>query len=103
MSNYWFSIITGGVILAVAVPYVARIRDPRQKFLAAYFIFMSSFAATAAVLFTLLGRLASQLELGLYLEQPGPAALFLLLVFLPALALATWLARKPPWRRGPPD
>jgi hypothetical protein len=103
MPDYSTNIAIAVVILVAAIPYVARIRDPRQKFLAAYFIFMSSFAAAAAVLFTLLGRLASQLELGPSLEQAGPAVLFLLLVFLPALTLATWLARKPPWRRGPPD
>jgi hypothetical protein len=97
------NIAAGIVILVAAIPYVARIRSPQQKFLAAYFIFMSSFAAAAAVVFTLLARLASQLELGPSLEHPGPAILFLLLVFLPALALATWLAHKPPWRRGPPD
>jgi hypothetical protein len=103
MPDYGTNIAIAVAILVAAIPYVARIRDPQQKFIAAYFIFVSSFAAVAAVLFTLLGRLASQLGLGPSLEETGPAVLFLLLVLLPALALATWLARKPPWRTGTPD
>jgi H+/Cl- antiporter ClcA len=103
MSNYWISIITGAVLLAAAIPYVIRIRHPRQKPLAAYLIFVSVFVATAAVFFSLLARLAQQLGLGAALEEPGPILLFLVLVLLPALVLATWLARKPPWQRGPPS
>ena len=100
--NYWLSAIIGVAILAVAAPYVARIRDPQQKPLAAYLIFVSAFVAASAVLFSLLARLASRLGQGAALAEPGAMLLFLALVFLPALVLATWLARKPPWRRGPP-
>jgi hypothetical protein len=100
--NYWFSAIIGVAILAVAALYVARIRHPQQKPLAAYLIFVSAFVAGSAVLFSLLARLASRLGLGAALTEPFAMLLFLALVFLPALVLATWLARKPPWRRGPP-
>jgi hypothetical protein len=103
MSNHWISIITGAVLLAAAIPYVIRIRHPRQKPLAAYLIFVSVFVATAAAFFNLLARLAHQLGLGTALEETGPMLLFLVLVLLPALVLATWLASKPPWQRGPPS
>ena len=102
MVDYWISIAIGVVILAAAIPYVRRIRHPQQKPLAAYFIFVSIFVVTAAVLFRLLALLSSTFGLGATLNAPGPALLFLALVFLPAIVLATWLARKPPWRQGPP-
>ena len=102
MASYGISIVAGIVILVAAMPYTRRIRHPRQKPFAAYLIFVSVFVVTAAVLFRLLAQLASKLGLGAVLDAPGPALLFLILVFLPAVALATWLARKPPWRRGPP-
>ena len=101
---HWTSILAGVVILAAAIPYVARIRHPDQKPLAAYFIFITVFVTAAGVLLTLLGWLASRLSLVPLLGGTGPALLFLALAFLPAVALATWQARKPPWRqRGPPD
>jgi hypothetical protein len=103
MLNYWTSIIICAVLLAAAIPYVTRIRHPRQKPLAAYLIFVSVFVATAAGFFNLLARLTHQLGLGTALEETGPMLLFLVLVFLPALVLATWLASKPPWQRGPPS
>ncbi len=102
MSNYQLSILTGVVILVVAIPYVMRIRHPKQKPLAAYFIFVSVFAASAFVLFNLLARFAIALGLGMTLGEAIPALLLLILIFVPAVILATWLARKPPWRQGPP-
>ena len=104
MSYYAIGILVVIVLLAAAVPYVARIRDTNQKPFAAYLIFVSVFAASAAVLASLLAWLAGKLGLTASLESTGPAVLFLALVFLPALGLATWQARKPPWRQsGPPD
>lgn len=101
MANYWIGIAVGVVILAAAFPYVIRIRHTEQKPVAAYLIFVSVFVVTAVVLFSLLAELAITLGLGATLDAPGPALLFLALIFLPAVALATWLARKPPWRQGP--
>lgn len=103
MSNSESSIVIGLVILAVAFPYVARIRHPEQKLLAAYLIFMSVFGASSVVLFSLFGWLAVRLGQAAVLEQTGPALLFFVLVFVPAFAFATWLARKPPWRQPPPS
>ena len=101
---HWTRVLAGVVVLAAAIPYVARIRHPDQKLLAAYLIFVSVFVTATVVLLALLGWLASHLGLSPLLEDTGPALIFLALAFLPALALATWQARKPPWRqRGPPD
>jgi hypothetical protein len=104
MPEYGIGMLAGIVLLVAAIPYVARIRHARQKPFAAYLIFLTVFAASAAVLAGLLAWLAGRLGLSGALGNTGPAILFLLLVFLPALALATWQARKPPWRpHGPPD
>jgi len=103
MSNL-VAAVTGLIVLVAAIPYVARIRHPQQKPLAAYLIFISAFILIAVLLFNLFAWLAISLELGAVLGRPGPALIFLALVLLPAIALATWLARKPPWRNsGPPD
>jgi len=102
MSDLWLSIAVGVVLLLAAIPYVARIRHPQQKLLAAYLIFMFIFVTAAVVLYTGLAMLAVALDLAHLLSQPLPVLLFLLLVFLPAIALGTWQARKPPWRQGPP-
>lgn len=106
MFNYTASIVTGivtgMVILAVAIPYVMRIRHPQQKPLAAYLIFVSVFLMAAGILFNTLGWLVGMFDLESALARPGPAVLFLAMVFLPAIVLATYLARKPPWRQDPP-
>lgn len=104
---YNLSIMFGVLILAAAIPYVARVRHPTQKPLAAYLIFISAFVVSASVFFNLLALLAYKLDLGEALSKPVPAALFLALVFIPAIVLARWLARKPPWQpmgpNKPPD
>ena len=65
---------------------------------------MSVFVTAAVVLYSLLAWLALKLGLETALGHTGPALLFLVIVLLPAIALASWQARKPPWRqRGPPD
>jgi len=103
MSNFWLSVLIGAGLLVAAIPYVMRIRHPRQKPLAAYLIFVFVLVTVAAVLFRLLVWLAGKLGLAGALGDPGPALLFIALVFIPAVAFATWQARKPPWRQGPPD
>lgn len=94
--------VAGGIVLLAAMPYVARIRHPEQRPFAAYLIFVSVFAVAAVVLFGALTLAVGALGLTEWLAQPVPAVAFLILVFLPALLLAGWQARKPPWRQGPP-
>lgn len=103
LSTDWLGILIVVVLLGAAVPYVARFRHPRQKPLAAYLIFLFTFVAGLAVLFNLFAWLADLFALGSLLDQPLVAVLFIALVSLPPLALATWLVRQPPQRRGPPD
>lgn len=93
------------MILIAAIPYVARIRHPRQKPLAAYLIFIFMFIITVSVLFTILLWLVSLFDLSAALSKPWPSVLFLALIFLPAIALGTWQARKPPQaaNKRPPD
>ncbi|HYQ71351.1 MAG TPA: hypothetical protein VET88_05420 [Gammaproteobacteria bacterium] len=104
MSNYAIGIVVVVILLIAAIPYVACIRHASQKPLAAYLIFVSMFAASAAVIASVLAWLAGIVGLAAGLDATAPALLFLALIFLPALAIATWQARKPPWRQnGPPD
>jgi hypothetical protein len=102
--SYWTAVLTAIGILLLAVPYVMRVRHPEQKPLAAYFIFVTVFIMVAFVLYNLLVWLSNRLGVAASLEHTLPALLFLALVFLPAFALATWQARKPPMpQQGPPD
>ena len=102
MPQTWLSILIGFTLLVLAIPYVASIRHPQQKPLAAYLIFIFIFAVASVVLYSLLLLLSSILDLTAALKHPLPALVFLLLIFLPAIALARWQARKPPWRQVPP-
>lgn len=107
MLDYGLSIVIGVLILLAAMPYVARIRHPNQKPLAAYLIFVSVFIVSATVLFNLFIWLLYKFELGNTLSDPAPALLFLAVVLIPAIIVARWLARKPPWQPNgpgkPPD
>ncbi|TVP80286.1 MAG: hypothetical protein EA346_07835 [Thioalkalivibrio sp.] len=89
-------------IFLLAIPLVLRIRHPEQRAFAAYLIFVSIFTVVAGVLFWLLSWLALALGLAPMLERVIPAIVFLLLIFVPAFALAFWQARKPRWRKAPP-
>jgi small basic protein len=103
MMDMWLATLIAIAVLAAAAPYVARIRHPQQRPFAAYMIFVVIFSVTALLLFMLVGWLADLLGL---IPRIGPLGLMLLLTIFglgPALALATWQARQPPMRMGPPD
>lgn len=105
MTEPWTSriiVLIGLVLLAAAYPYVARTRDPEQRTFAAYLLFVTVFLSAAIVLYALLSRLLSVFDLTRLLDHPLVALLYLVLIFLPALLLGAWQARKPPIRRGPP-
>jgi hypothetical protein len=98
---HWISaLIVWAVALVVAWPYVARIRHPASKPVAAYLIFVIVLSAAALVVFALLWELALALGIVRSLGSPLWAVPFLILVFLPAFLMASWQARKPP-RRSP--
>jgi len=103
MMNLGVTTVIALLVLAIAYPYVMRIRHPDQRPFAAYLIFISVFALSAVVLFMLLGWLADALGLTPALGPTGLAIALLLLGILPALAIATWQARRPPMHRGTPD
>ena len=103
MAVHWTGLVVAVMLLAASWPLVARLRHPAQKPIAAWLVFLLTFGASAFALFNLLAWLATRLAFADALARPLPAALFLLLVFAPALALGAWQARKPPSRRGPPD
>jgi hypothetical protein len=98
MSDPLWVLVLFGLLLALAVPYVARIRHPASKPLAAYAIFVVVFSAAAVLLFLALWQIAGALGLAPMLESAPGAVLFLALVFVPAFMAASWQARKPPQR-----
>lgn len=102
MTHPVIGIFVALLLFVTAIPYVARIRHPAQKPLAAYLIFISVFAIASLVLFWVFTAMANTLGLASRLEHTLPALALLLLVFAPALFLARWQARKPPWRQAPP-
>ena len=98
-----FAILVWLILFILAIPVVQRIRHADQRPFAAYLIFVMIFTVAAAVLFGVLSSLAVALGLSQALERFLPAAVFLLLIFGPAFALAVWQARKPRWRKSPPS
>lgn len=102
MTDYGMEIAVFVAIILLAIPYVKRICHPEQRPFAAYLIFVSVFAVTAAIVYSLLVQLMVGMNRAPLLEAPAVALLFLALVFLPAIAFATVLARKPRRRQGPP-
>jgi uncharacterized membrane protein len=103
MINYSTSIILAVIILIVAVPYVSWVRNRAQKPVAAYFIFVIAFVTSGLVLFGVLTWLVWRTGLDAALNRPVPAVIFLILVFVPAIAIGTALVRKPPSQAGEPD
>lgn len=91
------------IFLGLAALYVRRARHPQLKPLAAYLIFVMVFTVAAFVLFGVLTYLAEASGWLWVLDRPAGAALFLVLVFAPALALARWQIRRPPRQASPPD
>jgi small basic protein len=103
MMDMWLATLIAIAILAAVAPYVARIRHPQQRPFAAYMIFVVIFSVTSLLLFLLIGWLADLLGLIPRIGTPGLMLLLVILGLAPAFALATWQARQPPMRMGPPD
>ena len=97
------SAVTLILLLAMvsAIPYVAWIRHPSQKPLAAYLIFAVVFLAAFLVLFNGLIYLLRIWGFGELLEQTPPLVLLLLFAVAVSLALATRQAKKPHIARKP--
>ena len=103
MLSYWMGILLGLVLLAAAIPVVARIRHPDQKPFAAYLIFITIFIVVTMLLFKILGVISAMLGLDSVLDESGLMLALLILAMLPAILLAAWQTGKPSLRRGPPE
>lgn len=96
MSPQSLGIILWFVLMLLALPYVRRAKHPRAKTLAAYMVFLILFSVGAAVMFSVLLMLLGRYgRLDVLHDFPG-AALFLILVFVPAFLLGRWQLKKPP-------
>ncbi len=84
------------LFLIAAVFYTRRARNPRTRPLAAYLIFAAIFTISAFVIFTIIVKLVDALGRGEVLAEPLAAALFLVVVFVPAFLIARWQLRKRP-------
>jgi hypothetical protein len=103
MLSYWIGIMSGLILLAGAIPVVARVKHPDQKPFAAYLIFVTVLVVVTLVLFNILAWISSLLGI---ITVPGTGAvtvLLFILALIPAVMLAIWQTRKPPMKRGPPD
>lgn len=99
----WLTVAIALLVLVTAAPYVARVRHPHQRSFVAYLVFVTVFAVASTVLFLVIAWLLDALGLMRSLGPWGLGTALLLLGVAPAFALATWQARQPPMRRGPPD
>lgn len=84
--------------LVIAFFYTRRARHPKARPLAAYLIFVIVFTVSSFVLFGSLTFLLQALDQASALSDPMAAALFLVVVFVPAFLVARWQLRKPPRR-----
>lgn len=96
MATQWNSVLIAISLFILAIPYVAFIRKPYQNKLAIYFVFVISFVVVSAAIFMLMLFWLSQLGIGILLSQLLYAFIFISIVFLPSLVIATWLARRSP-------
>jgi hypothetical protein len=90
------------LLLALAYPYARRVRHPEVKPLAAFLQFVMLFSLVGGSLFFALSWLTLQAGWAPALSNPLGALLFLALVFVPAVLVARWVIRRPPWNRPVP-
>jgi hypothetical protein len=84
------------LLLVASFPYVQRARHPETRLLAAYLLYVGTFVLVTAVAYFVVGWLVAWAGLGEALTRPWGAALFLILVFVPAFAIARWQIKRPP-------
>ena len=91
------------VFLVAAIFYTRQARNPRTQPLAAYLIFSALFTMTSFAIFAVVIIALNALGRTEFLDRPIAAAVFLLVVFVPAFLVATWQVRKPPHPPELPD
>lgn len=100
---YVTALVVWAVFLAVASLYTSRARNPQTRPLAAYLIFAATFTLSSFVIFAVIIAALSVLGSLQVLTHPIAGALFLVIVFVPALLIARWQLRKPPHPPERPD
>jgi hypothetical protein len=99
---YTLAIIVWLALLALAYPYVLRVKHPATETMAAYLLFVSLFCAVGGGLFLVLAWLVVKTGAATHLQDPFWTVLFTLAVILPAFFVARWQLKRPPWGRSPP-
>lgn len=94
----YIALVLWGAMMIAAAFYSEQRRHPAAKALAAYLIFVTVFSVTAFVIYGALILLLQALGRVALLSNPVLAAVFLLVVFVPAFLLARWQLKKPPAR-----
>jgi len=89
--------------LAVSPLYTGRARNPQTRPLAAYLIFAATFTMSSFILFAVIVGILNAFARSQALADPIVAALFIIVVFAPALLIARWQLRKPPHPPERPD
>jgi len=87
------------LLVAAAYPYVRRAKHPETRMLVAYLLFIGVFALVAAALFLAVSGILVAVGIADRLERPLGAALFLLVICLPAFLLARRQVRRAPHAR----
>lgn len=89
--------------MIAALFYTPRARNPRTRPLAAYLIFSAVFTMSSFALFVVITAALGALGQSHVLTDPIAAAVFLFVVFVPALLVAWWQLRKAPHPPERPD
>lgn len=100
---YVTALVLWALFLAVSPFYTSRKRNPLTRPLAAYLIFAATFTLSSFVIFAIVVAAFSVFGRSQALADPVIAALFLVVVFVPALLIARWQLRKPPHPPEQPD
>jgi hypothetical protein len=98
---YIVAIVLFAGFLIAAFFYVRLAQHPRAHPLAAYLIFVIAFAIISFALFAALIVLMNAFGRTALLSNSFTAAIFILVVFVPAFLVARWQLRKPPSLPGP--
>jgi hypothetical protein len=91
------------MLLAAAPLYTGQARNPQTRPLAAYLIFAALFTLVAAAIFAAIVVVVTATGHDALLAGPLAMSAVLVVMFVPAFAVARWQLRKPPGRPERPD
>src|SRR5512139_1530768 len=90
------------ILLALAFPYVRRVKHPQVKPLAAFLLFAMLFSVVSGTLYFALLWVVLKVGWAAMLASAFSALAFLALVFAPAFLFARWMIKRPPLNRPVP-